>query len=152
MIQSIVNGDEVKVLEFSARLGGGAKYQTIEKVTGFNVLRANLDSMLGEQPNVSFEPSTKFYSRCHLYVIGGQFERLDGIDILKSNGIIEECIITRASGSIVSAPKSSSDRVASLLFQADSHEELNQKIKQGINTVKVLDNHGNDILCRDMYL
>lgn len=33
LIQSIVKGDNIHVVEFSARLGGGAKYKTIETVT-----------------------------------------------------------------------------------------------------------------------
>lgn len=152
LMQTIVNGDNVKVLEFSARIGGGAKYQTIERVTGFNVLKANLESMLGERPDVSFEPSKKYYSRCHLYLTGGAFEAIEGVKSLKDNGIIEECIITKPFGAVVNSPKSSSDRVASILLEADSRDELEDKIKNSIKTIKVLDDKGKDILCREMYL
>lgn len=152
LMQTIVNGEDVKVLEFSARIGGGAKYQTIEKVTGFNVLKANLESMLGEQPNVSLKPIKKYYSRCHLYLTGGVFEALEGIERLKEEGIIEECIITKPFGVVVNPPKSSSDRVASILLVADSRDELKNKIKYAIKNIKVLNDNGEDILCREMYL
>lgn len=152
LMQTIVNGEDVKVLEFSARIGGGAKYQTIEKVTGFNVLKANLESMLGEHPDVSFVPSKKYYSRCHLYLTGGAFEALEGIERLKEEGIIEECIITKPFGVVVNPPKSSSDRVASILLVADSRDELKNKIKYAIKNIKVLNDNGEDILCREMYL
>ena len=152
LMQTIVNGDSVKVLEFSARIGGGAKYQTIEKVTGFNVLKANLESMLGERPDVSFVPSKKYYSRCHIYLIGGTFETIEGLESLKEEGIIEEFIITKPFGVLVNPPKSSSDRVASILLVADSRDELDNKIKYAIKTIKVLNNRGEDILSREMYL
>ena len=150
-MQTIVNGDDVKVLEFSARIGGGAKYQTIENVTGFNVLRANLDSMLGEKPQVCLKPTGKYYSRCHLYVTGGCFSSIEGVDELLKNGTLDEFILTKSFGTIVNPPKSSSDRVASLLFKADSQEELYDNIKKSIDSIKVLNNNGEDILCRDMY-
>lgn len=50
LIQAIVNGDDVNVIEFSARLGGGAKYKSIQNITGFNVLKANIESMFGLKP------------------------------------------------------------------------------------------------------
>lgn len=151
LMQTIVNGDDVKVLEFSARIGGGAKYQTIENVTGFNVIRANLDSMLGERPQVCLKPTGKFYSRCHLYLTGGCFSSIEGVDELLNNGTIDEFILTKSFGTNVNPPKSSSDRVASLLFKADSQEELYDNIKKSIDSIKVLNNNGEDILCRDMY-
>lgn len=152
LIQAIINGDDVRVIEFSARLGGGAKYKTIENVTGFNVLRANLDSMLGEVPEVKIHDSGKCYSRCHIYLTGGKFMSIEGLDELVNNGIIKEYVMTRPFGVNVNSPASSSDRVASVFIEAIDQLELENKVKMAISTLKVLDENGNDILKRDMYL
>ncbi|MCM1142511.1 MAG: ATP-grasp domain-containing protein [Muribaculum sp.] len=151
LIQTIVKGNNVKVVEFSARLGGGAKYKTIQTVTGFNVLKANLDSMLGELPYVHVMDRHLKFSRCHLYTSGGVLDRIEGLDSLLENGLIEDYFINKKAGAKLETPKSSGDRVASILFSAPDFETLGEKISKAINTVKVIDNIGRDILMRDMY-
>ena len=152
LIQAIVNKDDVRVIEFSARLGGGAKYKTIQNVTGFNVLKANLESMLGEVPEVKISDSGKCYSRCHIYLTGGKFKAIEGLDELVNNGIIKEYILTRPYGVTVNSPTSSSDRVGSIFIEAKNQSDLDSKVKTAISTLKVLDENGKDILKRDMYL
>ena len=152
LIQAIINGDDVRVIEFSARLGGGAKYKTIQNVTGFNVLRANLESMLGEVPEIKIHDTGKCYSRCHIYLTGGKFMAIEGLDELIKNGTINEYVLTRPFGVDVNLPTSSSDRVASVFIEANNQSDLETKVKMAISTLKVLDENGNDILKRDMYL
>lgn len=151
LIQTIVKGDNVKVVEFSARLGGGAKYKTIQTVTGFNVLKANLDSMFGEIPQVVIEDRNLKFSRCHLYTSGGVLDKIEGLDSLLESGLIEDYFINRKPGAKLETPKSSGDRVASILFSAPDFESLGNKISKAVNTVRVIDKNGNDILLRDMY-
>lgn len=152
LIQAMINGDDVRVIEFSARLGGGAKYKTIQNVTGFNVLKANLESMLGEVPEVKIHNTGKCYSRCHIYLTGGKFVTIEGLDELVKDGTIKEYVLTRPFGVNVNSPSSSSDRVASVFIEANNQIDLNNKVKTAISTLKVLDENGNDILKRDMYL
>jgi phosphoribosylamine-glycine ligase len=151
LIQAMINGNDVKVIEFSARLGGGAKYKTIQNVTGFNVLRANLESMLGEKPKVEIKDDGRCYSRCHIYVKGGLFSAIEGLDELQKKGIIEEYVLTKPFGVEIGSPKSSSDRVASVFISASSKEELGNKIIEAISNIKVLDENGSDMFFREMY-
>lgn len=151
LVQAMVNGDEVKVIEFSARLGGGAKYKTIQNVTGFNVLRANLESMLGEKPEVVISDDGRCYSRCHIYTKGGVFTAIEGLEDLQRKGIIDEYVLTKPFGVITGSPKSSSDRVASVFLSAQSNEELKNKIKESIAHIIVIDEKGEDMMFRDMY-
>lgn len=151
LIQTIVKGCNVKVVEFSARLGGGAKYKTIQTVTGFNVLKANLESMIGEVPEVVTRDRNLKFSRCHLYTSGGVLDKIDGLDSLLKSDVIEDYFINRKPGAKLESPKSSGDRVASILFSAPDFECLGAKISKAIHAVKVIDKNGKDILLRDMY-
>ncbi len=152
LIQSIVRGDEVSVIEFSARIGGGAKYKDIQNVTGFNILRANLQSMLGLHPIVDAKTNENYYSRCHLYVMGGKFKSIEGIQELLNENVITEYVQTKPFGVKVNAPRSSADRVASIFLQADNIITLNNKIMKAITRIQVFDESRVDILFRDMYL
>lgn len=151
LIQAMINGDDVKVIEFSARLGGGAKYKTIQNVTGFNVLRANLESMLGEKPVVKLHDAEMVYSRCHLYVKGGVFSGIEGIQQLIKEHVISEYVQTKPFGVTVNPPASSSDRVASVFIEAIDHDVLKKKIQIMLDTIRICDENGEDMLFRGMY-
>ena len=151
LIQLIVNGDEINVIEFSARIGGGAKYQTIQKITGFDILNANIDAFLGIKPIVKINKKNKVYSRCHLYTNGGVFDRISGLDELINEGVINSMTLTKTKGTLLSVPTGSSDRVGSIFVEGDDYEDLKNKIKKAISRIKVYDSFGNDILNREMY-
>jgi hypothetical protein len=77
---------------------------------------------------------------------------IEGLDELLKSGTIKEYVLTRPFGVAVNTPASSSDRVASVFIEANDHMDLNRKVEIAISTLKVLDENGNDILKRDMYL
>lgn len=151
IIQTIVKGDNIHVIEFSARLGGGAKYKTIETVTGYNVLKANLRSMMGETPEVVLHRNNKLYSRCHLYTKGGILSEIKGLEKAQCNGLIEDYFVNRVPGAALSFPTSSGDRVASILFSAPSIQELKAKITEVMNSIEIISDEGKDIFLREMY-
>ncbi len=57
LIQMITDGQDISVLEFSARTGGGVKYMLINKVSGFDVISAVVDLTLGKKPHVEVNES-----------------------------------------------------------------------------------------------
>ena len=152
LIQSIVSGNDVNVIEFSARLGGGAKYKSIQNVTGFNVLRANLESMLGMTPNIEIHNRDCCFSRCHFYTQGGVFSQIKGLNELQKEGVVDEFVLTKPYGVQVNAPKSSSDRVASVFLHAKDRETLIAKVHFVVDEVEIYDDKGRDIFERNMYL
>ncbi len=152
LIQSIINGDNVNVIEFSSRIGGGAKYKDIENHTGFNILKANILSMLGKTPIVELNDNSNVSSRCHLYMKSGIFSNIVGIQELLDEGLIEEYVQTKPFGVKVNAPKSSSDRVASIFINAADNKSLKTKIISVLNRIHILDECGRDVFERDMYL
>ena len=152
-LQAIVNGDRVRVLEFSARIGGGAKYLTIQNSTGFNMLHACMLSMLGEKPEIPIvEHRNKCYSRCHFYTTGGVFKSIQGLEELIKDSTIDEFIPTKPFGVPCQSASSSGDRIGSIWITADNYTDLKEKILKAVNTIKVIDENGNDILDRSMYM
>lgn len=150
-IQTLVKDDDVDVIEFSARLGGGAKYKTIQEVTGFNILSANLDVMLGQEPKIEFNRSKKHFTRCFLYLKGGTFASSEGFEECVANGTIDEYVMIRPYGVYAKSPRASNDRVASFLASDESNDILFEKVKKALTTIKIFNENGEDILKRDMY-
>ena len=149
-MQLIVNGDDVSVIEFCARSGGGPKYKTIKELTGFDVVDAVVELTLGAKPHFE-EPQTdtKALLNEFLYCREGVMDHIEGLDELKSEGIIYDYVQYRPDGSEIGQLHGSGDRVAYLTMRADDLDHMREKYAQLAGRIKVLDPAGNDILIND---
>lgn len=150
LIQLIDKGDSISVIEFCARTGGGDKFRLIKKASGFDVIKAAVDLALGEKPHVEFNRSEKFIVDEFLYCNKGIFDKLDGFDEMLRKGNITEYYQLKQKGAEIKEIASSGDRIAYFTIEADSKEELSEKYKEINDSVKVLDEKGNDILRHDL--
>lgn len=151
LIQTLVDGDVVNVIEFAARIGGASKHRTIKIKTGFDILHANVGCVFGEEPLIETIDNDYYYSRNHIYAYPGIFDRIEGEKELIKKGIIEELIPFKTSGMIIGNTWASRDRVGSFLVKARSKEELKDKISLAINELKVYNDKNEEILNRDIY-
>lgn len=151
LIQFICDGEQVYVLEFSARTGGGVKYRLIEQVSGFDVISAVVDLTLGAVPHVQTRPPRANYiSNVFLYCDPGVFDRLDGAEALKQEGILEEYFLFKWRGAKMNPAASSGDRVAGFTIMADTLAQLQEKYSRAVEQIRVLDPDGRDILRREL--
>ncbi len=151
LIQMINNGKRVSVLEFCARTGGNMKYLLIKRSCGFDVVKAVIDLTVGEKPVVELkEPQNKYIVNDFIYCTPGTFDRLEGFDEMLEQGIITDYYALRPQGMNVRGVASSSDRIAGITVQADTLEEFNRKHRIAVESVKVLDTDGNDIMRHDL--
>lgn len=151
LIQTLVDGDDVNVIEFAPRIGGASKHRTVTLKTGFDILRANIDAMFGEIPEIKTIKNDNYYSRNHVYAYPCTYSHVENVNCLIDNGIIEEYIPYKVSGAPIGEFLASRDRVGSFLVKAPTMEELKEKIKTAVNTLKVFDVDGNDVMKREIW-
>ena len=65
-------------------------------------------------------------------------------------GILTEYHAIRPRGMKISGVASSSDRIAGFTLMADSLEEFNRKHRIVVESVKILDTEGNDMMRHDL--
>lgn len=151
LIQMIYTGDNVYVLEFSARTGGGVKYLLVQKTSGFDVISAVVDLTLGNKPHVdNKQPDNKFIVNEFIYCKPGVFDKLAGFEELKEQGVISDYYLFKWQGAVFDSVQNSGDRVAGFTIGADTIEELKQKHNEAVAKMKVLDVNGNDIMRHDL--
>lgn len=151
LIQMINDGQRVSVLEFCARTGGNMKYLLIKHVCGFDVIKAVIDLTLGEKPHVQLlPPESEYVVNDFIYCKPGVFDRLEGFEELRDQGILADYHAIRPRGMRISGIASSSDRIAGITVMADSLEEFNRRHGIIVDTVKILDPEGNDIMRHDL--
>lgn len=153
LIQAILRNNNIYVLEFSSRIGGGAKHRSIKFLTGFDILEANIDSLLLNNPNLpeNFSKTSGYLSRIHLYLRPGRLKEIKGVDDLFEKRIINEYTQNKPLGTFFSFPKASTDRLGSFLLTAKTQRELDSKISEALKTLKMLNDKGESMLFNEIY-
>lgn len=153
LVQLIYNEDNISVLEFCARTGGGDKFRLIKNVADFDVVKAVIDLTLGEKPHVTKKESSPTYIIDEfLYCKKGTFDHLEGFQELKNQGILSEFYQLKQKGTMLDEIKSSGDRVAYFTIQAETREELRRLYDKTINHIKIVDNNEEDIIRHDLFI
>lgn len=151
LVQMINNGKRVSVLEFCARTGGNMKYLLIKRACGFDVIKAVIDLTLGEKPKVELkEPEAKYIVNDFIYCNPGVFDHLEGFEELRQQGILTDYYCLRPKGMKVAGVNSSSDRIAGITIIGDSLDEFNRKHRVIVDSVKVVDADGMDMMRHDL--
>ncbi len=113
MIQAIVKGDEVYVIEFGARIGGGNSYNIIKRRTGFDIIDASINSFLGRHVDLNIKPNSFFYADIFLYMESALFGYASNTEEMIRKGIIEDIVITKQRGTLIGNDLASRNRVGS---------------------------------------
>lgn len=150
LIQMIADEDEINVIEFSARMGGGSKYRLIQVLSGVDIMARYVDLILGGTPSLKPEPSGRYCRANYVYCNPGVLDRVEGLDRLKTEGLIEDYFIYKTSGMRITAAETSGDRAAGYIVTADSEDELLRKISEVDSSMKVLTPEGEDIMIHNL--
>lgn len=151
LIQMIYDGESANVIEFSARTGGGSKLFFIREMTGVDIIENLLDITVGEEPDILPKKKGEYAAIMYTYAHPGIFNGIDGISDLQDKGIISDLFLYKPFGSTINSSNYSSDRPLGILLKAKSEKELDDKIKLVNESVKILDEAGNDIMRHEIF-
>ena len=151
MIQAIVNGNEIDVIEFAPRVGGGESFRIIKLSTGFGIIEAAIDSFLGIQVKLDHKSPEKYYAENFIYAKPGLFGSISGHEDLLGNGAIEYLDQYKTKGTEIGAELSSNNRVGVFTVKSDNVSKLFGKIDAVIENIEVYDIYGEPIMRKDIY-
>ena len=153
LIQLITDGENISVVEFCARTGGGVKFRLIKRVSGFDVVQAVADFCLGIIPHYENKGRLKRYiTNEFLYCRTGEFDKITGLEELHREGIINAYYIIKKHGHVFEDIRSSGDRVAYYTIEADTLSEMQSKRLQANAKIKALSTNGEDLLRHDLII
>lgn len=151
LVQTIVDGNDVWVIEFSARIGGGQKHVNVKEKTGFDILHQNVNCVLGEPVSFEIHEDKTIISRTHLYMYPGVFDHVANIEKLLSEGMMSQFVCAKSSGTKIDNVSSSACRIGSFMVKAQTREEMERKINYILTTLRVENSNGEDLLFRPIY-
>ena len=147
---TVVDGD-IRVIEFAPRVGGGMSSRILLESAGYDPVDCVVDSFLGREIRVSPVAQDRFRSTNILYMKAGVFGGIDGLDALLSEGTVSDCVVYRHSGDRVDGDLRSSNRVATLVIDGVTYDEVRHKSLRAIETVEIRDPSGAPMLNRELY-
>lgn len=145
-IQMIANGTNFNIIEFSARMGGGSKYNLIHVLSGVNIMEKYVDLILGGKPMVEPSKRVNFCRMVYLYCYPGIFDHIEGLEELTKQGIVEAFFEYKTKGMEIFDAETSGDRPAGYLITANTSKCLHDKLKYVDTHIKVISSTGDDIM------
>lgn len=149
-IQMIVNGNDINIIEFSARMGGGSKYNLIHVLSGVDIMSKYVDLVLGEKPSVNPSKMVNYCKMVYVYCNPGVFDHVEGFDELERQGYIDRYFIYKTQGMEITQAKCSGDRPAGYLVTADTQDKLEEKLKYIDTHIRVISKEGLDIMMHNL--
>ncbi len=146
LVQMIANDNDINVIEFSPRMGGGSKYKLIEVLSGVNIMSKYVDRILGGTPVVTPAKQVGYCKMVYIYCNSGVYDHMEGLDVMKDKGIIDEYFLYKTKGMEICKAETSGDRPAGYLCSANTFKELQDKICYVDSHVKAVSNMGEDMM------
>ena len=151
MIQAIVRENEIYVIEFGARIGGGNSYNIIKRHTGFDIIEASINSFLGIPVEIELIDNPFFYADVFLYMESSVFGYVANINELIDKKIAEDVLLTKKEGVLIGGDLASRNRIGSIILKADSLEQLFSKMSKAVSLVEIYDSQNNPRFRRELY-
>ena len=147
LVQAIIRNDDVYVVEFSARMGGGTKYRLIEYMTGINIMKKYVDFILTGNAKIPIvKKSEQNYRLIYLYANNGTIKKFEGFNEIVTSKIAEEVFLYKKEKEKISQRLTSGDRIAGMLISGKNQVEIDNKIKIILSVIKVLDVYDNNMI------
>ena len=151
LIQMIVGEEEINVIEFSARMGGGSKYKLIEVLSGVNIMEKYVELILGAKPSMQPRKLVDYCKMVYVYCEPGVIDHVEGFSELVEEGYIKEYFLYKTKGMVIEKAETSGDRVAGYLVTGDSKEEVDGKCEHIDNNIRVVSLDGDDMMLHHMW-
>ena len=151
--QGIVQGEEISIIEFAPRVGGGISFRTILDGTGYDMISAGIDSFLGIPiETATWHSMNRHYAVNQIYGENGVYDHCEGVDNLVQDGIAQSISFYKAKGDVIDTGRASSSRIGVMVVSGSSQEELRRKIATAFSTLDTFDINGKSIIRRDLNL
>lgn len=151
LIQLICAEENIFILEFSARMGGGSKYNLIQILSGIDIMKVYTDRVLGLYPTVNPTELKKHVKMNYVYCKPGIISEFKHFDTLQNSGLIHSYFLYKSIGMEIVKSETSSDRPAGFVVVGDTQNELDEKIDKIDSMLNITDINNKDIMIHGLF-
>lgn len=136
-IEFIWTQEGVKIIEFALRgCGGNVITRLMPVIRDYDIKRFLISKALGEDVPVELKPS-RFGTLKFIIPHEGKVKKVEGIAEIKNKDYVVDFHTDLEEGYVVESIKNTSKRPAHVIVVGDSREDINTKINDVLNTLKV---------------
>lgn len=150
-LQFLVDGEDIYIIEFSARIGGGSKHHFLRYVMGLDYVSFLVDFVLGCKAPLLITPREGCCAMYFVYARRGVMTACQAFEELKLSGVISDYFLYKSLGGVISGAMSSTDRPLGFMIEGESFAELDHKIELIDNQVTILDEQGQDMMLHQSF-
>lgn len=152
-IQAIATENNIFVIEFGVRFGGGLSFKILNDVAGIDIIDATVEAYLGGSPHVQnrFPEFSGVYATFHMFPKAGVFNAVIGYEKLLAEGVFEYFAINMKQGHECVGSLTSNERAGAFILKAQSIDELNMKLRYVIDSIDIIDCSGGSMMRKDIY-
>lgn len=147
-IQMILSSNGWKIIEFGCRIGGGFESYLIPEATGFDIVDAFVDQLLGKSINTEITIKKKFASANFVFCKPGTINGFSGADELLKGKIIDHFLPMKNKGDSINSDLNGTSRVACYIVTDNNMENYERKLEIADKRISVYDNEGRDLRIR----
>ncbi len=151
LIQAIIEQDNINIIEFAARIGGGENYSFVKHYAGIDIIDSAVNSFLGLPVKLDYNRSGFYFSDVFLYSKPSVFGHVTGYEELLKDKTIEFFHLYKVPGIEIGNEMSSNNRICSFFLKSKTKDKLLEKIKISLQKFEVYDIHGNPVMRKDIY-
>lgn len=151
LVQALINEEEINIIEFAPRVGGGLSFRTVFLNTRFDILNSTVNSFLGIKEQPKYQKPVSYLATVIIYANPGVFHKIEGIEQLIENGIIKEYHAYKTQGMTIGDDMSTRSRIGAFIVEGKTLAEKISKIKEAVQNIKAFDENGTDLMIRDIY-
>lgn len=151
--QGIVDGDDISVIEFAPRVGGGISFQTILDSTNYDIISSAIDSFLNLPISIEgWHPIDGKYAVNQIYGTNGIYDHTMGVEGLLNEGIVNTLSFYKHKGDLIDSSRASSSRIGVMVVNDRTEQGLRKKISTAFSRLDSFDEAGNSIIRKDLNL
>jgi phosphoribosylamine-glycine ligase len=152
--QMIISNENAYVIEFSARNLGGSKINFLKMAKKIDIMDIYAKIILREKIefNNKHFSAQQYITLVYLFTKPGIISSLSKLDDLKSQNIIFDYITYLGVGTKIKEINSRAERIGVAILLDDNKNSLQEKIITFIREFEILNESGNDIFYRELYM
>lgn len=151
ILQTIIRENDINVIEFAPRIGGGESYSFVKINAGVDIIDYAIDSFLGTTAPVNPCEAKPYSADVLLYSEPGLFGKIDGYQSLLDDQTIVYLSSYKNEGMQIQANMASMNRVGVFFVVSDTKKGLHEKIQKAILNIQILDINGRPIMKKKIY-
>ncbi len=153
LIQAVVKENQIKVIEFTARIGGQLSYKIIKDQTGIDLVDAFINGVLKIKNDLSIAKSSNKLLTYIIHANKGIFNSFEGCQKFIEDKTVDDFVEYRTKGMKLDGSLSARSRIGAITFSGRNVEELILKYELVMNHIVANDLEENkDIINRDLLI